>query len=115
MEDRRLTVTVKEAAELLGIGRALAYELARQGELPAVRLGSKRLVISRAGIEKLLQDAGQPKSLRYVRSKRAAGLLEGGGSSREQAAAVKIESRDEEEEEEEEEEDNEEREEDGDE
>ena len=48
------TLTVEEAAQILGIGRTLAYDLARSGQLPAIRLGS-RLLISRAGIERLLE------------------------------------------------------------
>ena len=37
------TVSVEEAAELLGIGRTLAYRLAAAGELPVpvVRIGRK--------------------------------------------------------------------------
>lgn len=54
------TVTVEEAAKLLGIGRNLAYELARRGELPgAIRIGTKRLVVSRAALERLLAGAPQ--------------------------------------------------------
>lgn len=49
----RMTVTVEEAAELLGIGRGLAYELARRGELPALRLG-RRFVIPKQALERLL-------------------------------------------------------------
>ena len=33
----RLTYSVEEAADLLGIGRSLAYELAQEGTLPGVR------------------------------------------------------------------------------
>ncbi len=45
----RLTMTVAEAAAALGISKNLAYDLARRGELPGViRLGVKRLVVSRA-------------------------------------------------------------------
>jgi excisionase family DNA binding protein len=40
----RLVVTVTEAAELLGISRGLAYELARVGQLPSLRLGRRLLV-----------------------------------------------------------------------
>jgi excisionase family DNA binding protein len=40
----RLTVTVEEAGEMLGISRGLAYELVRRGELPHVRLG-RRIVV----------------------------------------------------------------------
>ena len=37
--DGRLLITVEEAAERLGIGRTLAWELVRAGALPSVRLG----------------------------------------------------------------------------
>jgi len=48
------TVSVETAAKELGIGRSLAYELARKGELPGViRLGGRYLV-SRARLEKVL-------------------------------------------------------------
>jgi excisionase family DNA binding protein len=40
----RTTITVTEAAKLLGIGRTAAYEAARRGELPTRRLG-RRLVV----------------------------------------------------------------------
>jgi len=50
---RRLALSVEEAAELLGISRSLAYELAARGQLPVLRLG-RRLVIPRAALERLL-------------------------------------------------------------
>lgn len=37
--NERLLLTVEEAARRLGIGRTLAWQLVRQGELPVVRLG----------------------------------------------------------------------------
>jgi|GEM_PF-1313428 len=40
----RLVYSVSEAAELLGISRAFAYELVARGELPVIRLGRRRLV-----------------------------------------------------------------------
>jgi excisionase family DNA binding protein len=40
----RVTITVEEAAALLGIGRTAAYEAARRGELPTRRLGRRVLV-----------------------------------------------------------------------
>ena len=49
----RLTLTVREAAHLLGISRGLAYELARCGKLPSVRFGH-RLVVPRVALEKML-------------------------------------------------------------
>ena len=50
MDTGKLTLTVPEAAELLGISRALAYDLVARHELPALRLG-RRLVIPRRVIE----------------------------------------------------------------
>ena len=48
------TITVEAAAVRLGIGRNLAYSLARNGELPgAIRLG-RRLVVSRVQLENFL-------------------------------------------------------------
>ena len=49
----RLALTVSEAGALLGISRALAYELVARGELPAVRLG-RRLVVPKVAISELL-------------------------------------------------------------
>lgn len=40
----RVTLTVDEAAGLLGLGRSAAYEAVRQGQIPARRLG-RRLFI----------------------------------------------------------------------
>jgi len=42
--DDRLVFTVAEAGELLGISRALVYELVARGDLPVIRLGRRRLV-----------------------------------------------------------------------
>lgn len=45
---QRVTVTVEEAGEMLGISRGLAYELVRRGELPHIRLGRRIVVPMRA-------------------------------------------------------------------
>lgn len=37
--NERLLLTVEEAAQHLGIGRTLAWQLVQKGELPVVRLG----------------------------------------------------------------------------
>jgi excisionase family DNA binding protein len=42
--DGRLTITVEEAAAILGLGRSAAYEAARRGQLPSRRLG-RRVVV----------------------------------------------------------------------
>jgi excisionase family DNA binding protein len=49
-----LTVSVEDAARILGISRGAAYTHARDGSLPTIRLG-KRLLVPRAALEKLLQ------------------------------------------------------------
>ena len=56
MDQARLTLTVEEAASLLGISRALAYELVGRGELPSLRLG-RRVVIPRKALSELLDAA----------------------------------------------------------
>jgi excisionase family DNA binding protein len=45
----RLTLSVTEAAEMIGISRALAYDLVARGELPSVRLGH-RVVVPKASL-----------------------------------------------------------------
>ncbi len=55
-ERRRETLTVEEAAALLGIGRATAYHLAKNGRIgpvPVLRFG-RRLLIPRAALERVL-------------------------------------------------------------
>jgi excisionase family DNA binding protein len=52
----RRTATIMEAAEVLGIGRNQAYEAARRGEIPTIRIG-KRLLVPLAALERLLQEA----------------------------------------------------------
>ena len=52
----RLTLTVEEAGELLGISRAHAYELFARNELPCVRLG-RRVLVPRKALDALLDEA----------------------------------------------------------
>jgi excisionase family DNA binding protein len=59
MENQRMTVTVEEAATILGVGRNKAYEAARSGEIPTIRIG-KRIPVPVASLERLLGlEAGQ--------------------------------------------------------
>ncbi|MFC2063074.1 helix-turn-helix domain-containing protein [Chloroflexota bacterium] len=59
--EERLCVTVPEAAKMLGVSRNFAYELVRQGKLPALELG-KRKLIPRVALEKMLEKAGTVNS-----------------------------------------------------
>ena len=61
VETRPRTVTVEQAAKELGIGRSLAYELARSGELPALRLGH-RFVIPRERLDQMLAGEDERRS-----------------------------------------------------
>jgi excisionase family DNA binding protein len=54
MDSERLTLTVEEAGKMLGISRALAYEMARTSKLPVLRFG-KRILIPRKAIENMLE------------------------------------------------------------
>ena len=53
METIRLTLSIEEAAKVLGISRTLAYELVARRELPAIRLG-RRIVVPRRALEALV-------------------------------------------------------------
>ena len=50
------TLTVEEAAKLLGIGRQTAYDLARQMKLPGARRLGRRIVVARKALEAFLDD-----------------------------------------------------------
>lgn len=52
----RRTLSIEQAAKILGISRGLAYELANVGELPVVRLG-KRIVVPIDALNALLDSA----------------------------------------------------------
>jgi excisionase family DNA binding protein len=48
-----LTLTIEEAAKLLGVSRGVGYEAARRGELPTIRLG-RRLLVPKIALERML-------------------------------------------------------------
>ncbi|RMF09398.1 MAG: DNA-binding protein [Alphaproteobacteria bacterium] len=49
----RQTVSVEEAARILGLGRSSAYEAVRRGDIPSLRIG-RRILVPRAALERLL-------------------------------------------------------------
>lgn len=51
--DESLTLSVPEAARLLGIGRNTAYEAVKTGQLPSVKIGN-RVLVPRAALERML-------------------------------------------------------------
>ena len=52
----RITLTVTEAANLLGISRNLCYEAVSKDEIPSLRLGN-RLLVPRVALEQLMTAA----------------------------------------------------------
>lgn len=50
-------LSVPEAAQVLGISRSLAFKLANSGEIPARRLGAKRLIVPTKAIVQMLEQA----------------------------------------------------------
>jgi excisionase family DNA binding protein len=69
-----LTLSVSEAANLLGVSRDLVYELVAEGELPALRLG-RRIVLPRRALEELVNGADLAKGERA--GSRGAASLQG--------------------------------------
>lgn len=58
IEQQKLGYSVPEAGQLLGIGRNLAYEAAKTGEIPTVKIGN-RLIVPKAALDRMLSNAGQ--------------------------------------------------------
>ena len=51
----KLTLSVEEAAEILGISRGSAYQAVRMGEIPCIKIG-KRILVPRVALEKMLDE-----------------------------------------------------------
>lgn len=50
----RLTMTIPEAAKVLGISKSKMYDLARSDGFPTITVGTRRL-ISRKGLERWME------------------------------------------------------------
>jgi excisionase family DNA binding protein len=53
LQGQKLTLTIPEAAKLIGISRGLAYEMAKQKKLPIIEFGNRKLVPRKALLELL--------------------------------------------------------------
>lgn len=49
----RLTYDIPEAGKLLGLSRGAAYEAARTGELPTIKIG-RRILVPKAALDRML-------------------------------------------------------------
>ena len=56
IEAGRRVGTISEAACMLGISRGSAYEAAKRGEIPTIRIG-RRLLVPLAALERMLGGA----------------------------------------------------------
>lgn len=57
----RLTMTVEEAGEALGVSRATAYLLVKTGRIPAIRISDRRWIVPRAALLKMLESTEPEK------------------------------------------------------
>ena len=53
-DEQSLVLTVRQAADALGVSDDLIYELTARGEIPCLRLGRRR-VIPRRAVEMLIE------------------------------------------------------------
>ena len=56
MYSERQTLRIGEAAKVLGISRNTAYDAAKSGQLPTVKIG-RRLLVPRAALQHMLDSA----------------------------------------------------------
>ena len=59
-ETIRLTYNVPEVAKILGLSRCTAYTAATRGDLPGVVRCGKRILVSKAALERALANGWQP-------------------------------------------------------
>lgn len=55
--EKPLAVTIEQAGRMLGISRNLAYKMAKEGQIPTVKLGERRLLVPVHKLEELLSSA----------------------------------------------------------
>jgi excisionase family DNA binding protein len=59
---KRATISIEESAQVLGVGRNLAFEMAKNGRLPTLLVGLRRRVVPVAALRKLLENAGKDEA-----------------------------------------------------
>lgn len=55
----KLVLSVEELAKTLGISKPKAYELTKQKDFPAIRIGAKRILIPVEGLKLWLENNSQ--------------------------------------------------------
>jgi len=56
LKSKKLTYSVVEAADILGLSRSATYEAIRTKQIPSIRFG-RRIIIPRFALEKMLREA----------------------------------------------------------
>lgn len=56
MEHEKLTASVSEVAQMLGVGTGLVYELVRTKKIPSIKLGN-RILIPRNCVSEMVDNA----------------------------------------------------------
>ena len=59
--DREVTVSVPEAASILGISRSLGYQLVADGEIPSIKVG-KRIIVPTEALRAMLRTVAPASS-----------------------------------------------------
>jgi excisionase family DNA binding protein len=57
--EERKTMTIPEAAKMLGISRNAAYQAAKRGELPVIRIG-RLVLVSVPALQRMIEQGGGP-------------------------------------------------------
>jgi excisionase family DNA binding protein len=58
MEIERKTVSVEAAGKILGVSRPTAYQLAKNGVIPVLKLSPHKWVVPMSALQKYLDNAG---------------------------------------------------------
>lgn len=54
--NQSVTLSVAQTAEMLGVSLSTAYTLARRADFPSFHVSANRIVISRTGLEKWIEE-----------------------------------------------------------
>lgn len=57
MQFERRTLTVPEAAKIIGVCSKTAYQMVTAGKLPVIRISDKKVVIPIAALDKWLEES----------------------------------------------------------
>ncbi len=60
----KLVLSVEETAIALSIGHCLCRKLIKQGKIPSIRLGERRLVVPRYALERMLLQGSVPEGFK---------------------------------------------------